>query len=333
VSRIAPKLPLAALIALGVCLLASTATLVGSRLRVHRDRTLVIFIGDSFTNNYRFDEGQRLEDLLARELGDAYQVFNLARAGARPLDLLLQIHRGELILGRVHRVVLPLTLDKLVIPDPRRHARLDKRGDNLKWLSLTTASRRTYSTFDGELWRKLVVHKLGLLFGFYDALEEEFVEHLQSPWERDRMRRDSPRRRRAIQRKTRELAAFWDQLSPAQRRLDNAAGRDLGLTVAYPRQRGIPLLVALLPVGNMDVVRAEFTPRARANLEALRQASLAWCRQQGVPCVDLTQRLPGAHYDDFTHLRHVAGNQIIVDAVKGFAATGVGGEAPRRSHE
>lgn len=320
--RFATKLPLAALIALGVCLLASAGTLVGSRLRVQRDRTLVIFIGDSFTHNYRFGEGQRLEDLLGRELGDAYQVFNLARAGARPLDLLLQIHRGELILGPVHRVVLPLTLDKFVIADPRRHARLDKRGDNLKWLALSRDSRRTVATFDAELWRKLVVHKLGLLFGFYDALEEEFVERLQSPWERDQMRRDSPRRRRAIQRKTRELARFYDALPPDRLRLDNAAGRDLVLAVEYTRRKGIPLLVVLLPVGNMDVVKSEFSPRARANLEALRRASLDWCRQQDVPCVDLTQRLPGAYYDDFTHLKHVAGNQIIVDSVKGFVRSG-----------
>jgi len=263
-SRLATKLPLAALIALGVCLLASAATLVGSRLRVHRDRKLVIFIGDSFTNNYRVDEGERLEDLLSRELGDSYQVFNLARAGARPLDLLLQIHRGEMILGRVHRVVLPLTQDRLVVADPRRHTRLDQRGDNLKWLALSTDSRRTFSTFDGELWRKLVVHKLGLLFGFYDALQEEFVEHVQSPWERDRMRRDSPRRRRAIQRKIRELAGFWDAFSPSRLRLDNAAGRDLALAVEYTRRTGIPLLIVLLPVGNMDVVRAEFSPRAPA---------------------------------------------------------------------
>ena len=64
------------------------------------------------------------------------------------------------------------------------------------------------------------------------------------------------------------------------------------------------------------------TPRAKANLDMARGQMLDWCQQQGVAAVDLTDRLGGHVYDDFTHLKDVRGNRVIVDAVQRWVAGG-----------
>jgi hypothetical protein len=196
---------------------------------------------------------------------------------------------------------------------------LDKRGDNLKWLPLASSSLPALETFDWELRKKLVIHKTGLLMGFYDLLEHLFVTGLKWPHERETMWQDPAPRRAKIDAKNVRRAQGWDQrVVDRDAILQSRAAKDLELLVDYLRERKIPLLIVWLPVGNMDIVRQQFSPRAQQNLEAVRRLSLEWSRARGVTHIDLVDGLPGPYYDDFTHLRDVRGNQIVANAVAGW---------------
>ena len=62
-------------------------------------------------------------------------------------------------------------------------------------------SEHVFKTFNGELWKKLLIHKLGLLVGFYDYLKHLFICHIQSPIERIQMRENSLSRQEKIRQK------------------------------------------------------------------------------------------------------------------------------------
>ena len=52
-----PRVPLAVL---GCCIALTTLSYAAVTSQSTDERPLVVFVGDSFTGNYRFDEGQRL---------------------------------------------------------------------------------------------------------------------------------------------------------------------------------------------------------------------------------------------------------------------------------
>jgi len=280
----------------------------------------VLLVGDSFTGNYRFAEGDRLQDLLADQLPSPWAARNFAWPGARTLDILMQFHKAETLVGDVERVVLPLFVTKFNVGS--NYIRLDKRGDTLKWLPWGEDFGRVYERLSTAERKALLIHQMGLLVGFYDLVEYLYVEHLQSPNERAVMRRDPAHRRARINAKNARRAANWDTYAGDVATVNESqAARDLELLVDTLAARQIPLLIIWLPVGNMDLVRETFTPRAQANLEAMRRQAHAWTKARGVETVDLVDRLPGAYYDDFTHLNQVAGNQVLVDAIKDWIAT------------
>ena len=78
------------------------------------------------------------------------------------------------------------------------------------------------------------------------------------------------------------------------------------------------MLVLLLPAGDPDYIGASFQAEAKANHRAARDKLASWCAAHGVATADLTESLGGGLYDDFTHLKHVRGNQILVDAAAGW---------------
>ena len=314
------RLPGAAVSMVVGCLLLTLACWAGIAAGVDRDKPTLIFVGDSFTGNYRFEAGDRLEDLTEEALGARWQVFNFARPGARTLDMLMQVHQAQTLVGDVELVVLPLFVSKFQVGDP--YVRLDKRGDNLKWLRLSTSSGPVLDSFGAEYLKKLTIHKLGLLVGFYELLEHQFVERVQQPSDRARMRSDPPARRRAIDAKSDRHAQMWGGVAFDEAAFGTTgAAQDLSLLIDNLKAQGIPLLIVLIPAGNMDVVDRKFSPEGKANLERARQASRSWCAQRDVPSIDLTQRLPGQLYDDFTHLKEVEGNAIITRAITAWMSS------------
>ncbi len=308
--------PWAAILAVAGCALVTCACWLSVRSTVDSKRPLLLYVGDSFTGNYRLAPGDRLEDRTPVVL-PRWQVRNFAWPGARTLDMLLQVHKAQTLLGRVDRVVLPLFVTKFAVAPP--YIRLDKRGDNLKWLRADSSSLAVTVTLDDEHEKKLLVHKLGLLVGFYDLLEQLYVERVQWPAERDAIAGDPAERRARIDAKNAGRARSWnDRNVDADAIATSPAARDLDLLAKYLEGQGIPLLVVWLPVGNMDIVRARFSETARDNLATVRQAALEWTRSRGIDHVDLVDALPGRYYDDFTHLDEVAGIEVVVDAVSAW---------------
>jgi hypothetical protein len=314
-------IPKAALWAVAASLGLSLACWLGVWLATeHGDRNVVL-IGDSFTGNYRFEVGERIEDRLQTALGPQWRVWNAARPGARTLDMLLQLHQARTLHGDPDLVVLPLFVTKFAVDKP--YLRLDKRGDNLKWLRLDSAAGPVLDSLDTEHWKKLAIHKAGLLVGFYDLLEYAWIEAVQSPNERAAMRAHDAGRARAIEAKIASHAREWQRIDPtAPGFADGPAARDLDLLVTYARTERIPLLILLIPVGNMDAVARVFSPLAQQHLEQARQVTRAWCERRGVAAVDLTDAIPGRTYDDFTHLNRVDGNDVLASAVAGFVRGG-----------
>ena len=157
-----------------------------------------MWVGDSFTGNYRFEPGERLQDLLGAEMGAEWTVVNHARPGARTLDIFMQVDQARLFHGEPDAVILPLQVSKLMPWESP--VRMDKRGDNLKWWDVDLSSP-LWTSFNEEYRRKVLIHKLGLLAGFLDGIEYLYVEHVQNPLEREQMRKDAPKRQERIAKK------------------------------------------------------------------------------------------------------------------------------------
>jgi hypothetical protein len=310
----AARLPKAAVAALLVCLALTALSWLAVRLHADADRQHLVFVGDSFTGNYRFAEPERLQDLANRGLPPGWQAFNFGAPGAFTLDIWLQAQQALTLTGRVDALVLPLFVGKLA--PAKAYARLDERGDMLKWLRLEPASAPALQALDSELTKKLAIHKAGLvLFGAWDLGEHLFNQQLKNPWERQRMLDNSPERRAGIQRKVADHARDWHAARPTlESYTASPAAQDLELLVQWAKAQQIPVLVLVIPDGDPDAIAAHYSPEAKQHLAEALAVVQAWCDARGLAHRDLTQALAGGLYDDFTHLNAVRGNQILVDA-------------------
>jgi hypothetical protein len=188
---------------------------------------------------------------------------------------------------------------------------MDKRGDNLKWWNVDFQSP-LWTSFNEEYKKKVLIHKIGLLMGFLDLGEFLFVEHIQSPKEREEMRADSPKRRDKIQRKIEAIQDHWATTSVVPQDVYNSqAAQDLEVLVHDLKTARIPLLVVVVPAGNPEVVRESFSTEAQHNIKEAEKATLAWCAKHKLPVVNLATSLPGSAYDDFAHLKGIEGNEAI----------------------
>lgn len=316
----ASRLPRVPLLVLAFCLLLTGLAWAGVRVTASSDRKHLIWLGDSFTGNYRMAAPERLQDLSAARLGADWQVWNFGAPGAFALDILLQAHSAWTLTGKVDAVVVPLFVSKL--RTTQDYPRLDGRGETLKWLRLTDDAEPVLAALDAGLHKKLAVHKAGLwLFGSLDLASWLWRESVQWPWERERMRANPPERQQAMAKKAAEHAAMWQQpLDPASL-TTSAAARDLQLLFGWAKAKQIKVLVLLLPAGDPDYIAASFQAEAKANHRAARDVLASWCAAQGVDTADMTEALGGGLYDDFTHLKHARGNQILVDAVAKWLGT------------
>ena len=291
------------------CVLLSTLSLAIVSHQSNDEKPLLVFVGDSFTGNYRFHKGQRLQDQVESMTEGEWQAFNHARPGARTLDIVMQAHQARWFHDRVDAVVLPLQISKLMPWESP--VRMDKRGDNLKWWNVDLESP-LWASFDEEYKKKVLIHKIGLLMGFLDLGEFLFVEHIQSPKEREEMRADPPKRREKILKKIEAIEDHWTETSVVvQDVFDSQAARDLEVLVEDLQTAGIPLLVVVVPTGNPQVVQEQFSEEAQRHIKEAEEATLAWCKNHNLTVVNLATSLPGSAYDDFAHLKGIEGNKAI----------------------
>ena len=305
-----PRVPMAVLVC---CVGLSTLSFAAITSQSSDEQPLMVFVGDSFTGNYRFEKGARLQDLVEAETDHQWQAFNHARPGARTLDIVMQAHQALWFHERVDAVVLPLQISKLMPWESP--VRMDKRGDNLKWWNVDFDSP-LWASFNEEYRKKVLIHKIGLLMGFIDLGEFLFVEHIQSPKEREDMRANSQKRQDKIQRKIGQIESHWTKTPVVQSEVFACqAAQDLEVLVSDLKRSGIPVLVVLVPAGNPKVIADSFSPEARKHLEQAEAATLAWCEEHDLPVVNVVDTLPGTAYDDFAHLKGLEGNQMISTSV------------------
>jgi len=296
-----------------VCLTLSVLCLLAASQTASSKIPIAVFAGDSFTGNYRFDEGERLQDLVGHELDGEVEVLNHAKPGARTLDIFMQVHQALWFHPRMDAVIIPLQTSKLLPWESP--ARMDKRGDNLKWWDVDLDSE-LWASLNMEYRRKVVIHKAGLLVGFIDMIEYLYVTHIQSPRERAEMREDRPSRREKIKRKIRDISQHWNDTPVVQSEVfESQASQDLEMLVRDLKERDVAILIVIVPTGNPELVSEVFSAQAQRNIEDARLTTVAWCNRNEVDFVDLSKSLPGSAYDDFSHLKGVEGNQVIASAV------------------
>lgn len=310
-----PIVPVALLLILITLSMASALSIAWEG---EENRPIALLVGDSFTGNYRFEEGERLQDLMEEESDGVWQVMNHAKPGARTLDIFMQVHQGLWLQPRVDAVVLPLQVSKLMPGESP--VRMDKRGDNLKWWNVDFKSP-LWLSFNDEYRKKVLIHKIGLLFGFLDLGEFLFVREFQSPRERKEMRENSSRRQEKIAAKIEKIEEHWETTSIDKDAVyATRAAQDLAFLVAELNTRSIPLLIVLVPAGNPEITGRDFSASAQMHLKEAAEATRSWCKDQGVPVVDLVDTLPGEAYDDFSHLKGVSGNKMISRAAAQWLA-------------
>lgn len=319
-TKLRRPLPKAAFAAVLACALLTGLAWAAVAWQRQSSAKVLVWLGDSFTGNYRFEAPDRLEDVT--QPGASWQVFNFARPGAFTLDMLLQYDQARTLVGRVDAAVLPLFVGKLA--QRGVYARLDERGDNLKWLRLHSDAGPVLNTLDTELRKKLAIHKAGLLFGFFDLAQYLWVDWIQSAQERQRMRANPPDRQSGIAARVREHAQAWEQRGlTAEDLREGRAAQDLELLVQRLRAQGTPLLVLLIPDGDPELMIQHFSRRAMMHHDAARKAMAQWCEGQGVAYADLTEGLGGHVYDDYTHLKDVRGQRRLAAAAEGWIAAGM----------
>ncbi len=298
-------------IPLGLTLLAA----IPAFSQADDEQPVAIFIGDSFTGNYRFEPGTRLQDLLEDKM-PGWQVFNHARPGAQPLDYYMQVHQALWLHPRVDAVVLPIQVSKLMPGE--NPVRMDKRGDNLKWWNVDLSSP-LWASLNNEYRKKVLIHKAGLFFGFLDMAEYLYVEEIQSPMERAQMRENSADRQKKMAAKAKRVATYWNDYTVDIARVMTSRGvQDLAFLIADLKARAIPIHAILVPGGNPTIVRDHFPPQAKQTLRDAAEATRHWCRAMDISYTDVIDALPGESYDDFYHLKELPGNDRVAEAAKAW---------------
>lgn len=304
--------PKALVLALGTAGLVTLLTFVGSTRHLSTPHRQVLLLGDSGIGNYRIAEGERLQDWLDRELGGDWTTRNFAEPGAYSADYYLLFRKAVLLGVKPDLVVISLVPQKLV-RESEHEPRFDEDGINLKWLPLSAEGWRFFATLEPRLLRVAIVRKLGLLFfGFYEAIRDGWVEHVQWPSQHRRLlEADQAQRQARVFEQAVTVGKKWSeevQVGGYAEMASNVAARDFEFLLRVLHDEGIPVLVLLLPQGHTGVVPRAFLPAAIAKYDQAYRHTLRFLRERGVPVLDfntperLTSFTPD-EWDDLCHLK------------------------------
>ena len=305
-----PRLPLALLCALGLCLALSGLTWLGCQLRMPARPHTLLVLGDSILAGYRMAKGSRFQDWLERELGPDWSAVNVAAPASQPGDYYLQLAQAELLGVKPEVVIIGLTPHKLV-PETEHAPRLAEDGVNLRWLPLTREGLRFYRSLDPGLQRSTWVYKAGLAFGFWDALRLLWLEQVEWPFNRyQRAHRRPEQRREWIAGKARELDLRWQHVDAELAGLRARSTRevaDLTFLVEALRARHVRVL-AVMPPGFHTGVYQSLSASTLTNLSQAYRETLALCSDLGIEVLDFNrpperERFLPAQWDDLQHLR------------------------------
>jgi hypothetical protein len=297
--------------AIAIGLSATLILFVGLRIRFLDSRPALFLIGDSAIGNYRFDPGHRLQDELSR-LDPGTRVANWAEPGATPLDYFLQWHLGALATGKPSTVVVAFEPDKF-LPEICHH-RLDEDGRNLRWIPWDRSGWELFRILTPHERNVAVVQQIStLFFGIADWGRYLWIQHIQWPKERSRMRAATPERRKKIEAAAGKLGRGYDSI-PIPDAAKFAAlplSRDAALLMRSLKRSGIEARAVLLPYGNPDLMRKTWPSTTGPKLDSILSLTRNWLDAQGIAFVDLNSAADMAHFpdsvwDDLAHFKDPA---------------------------
>jgi hypothetical protein len=280
----------ALLIALAVSLSLSLLTWLTVALWLATPRHKLLVLGDSYSIGWFVGPGGRLEDWLERDLGESWVVQNFGQSNAHIGDYYLELAKAELVGFRPDAVVLGLSPHKLVPDDEQQEKpRFRNHGRNLRWLPWNAEGLELFRSLTRDEQVASVVMKVGLIFGFYDALDSWFEEHVTARKRVARFRRtDAGCDHSDVHRTARKIAAYWERQSIGtyEQVRGNTETRDLAFLVHAIRRRHIQVVAALLPEGNQALLQGYFSQAAREKLAISYQYTLRVCQELQLPIID-----------------------------------------------
>ena len=312
----------ALLVALGV----SGLSFLVLRLIFADRRPSVFLVGDSGIGNYRLDRGSRLHDQVERTLGGKVGSYNWAEPGARTGDFYLQYAFGTLLAGTPRYVVVALSPDKLLCDGPQ--SRFDDDGRNLRWIPWTRGGLRYWRNLEGRERSLAVVQQVGaFLFGEYDLARMAWIQLVQWPSQRGRMRTGGPERRHRIECKFEEKVASFERGAGLSDSAIEARQivKDFELSVRAFRDDGVQPLVVLLPTCNPDLARRILPAASLAQRDTIDAKVRRWLDRQGLQYIDynLPDRIaqfPDSSWDDAEHLKKPESFGIVAADIGGWVS-------------
>jgi len=290
--------------------LASLLSWLSASLRYASFKHQALILGDSLFASYRITPGSRFQDWLEQDLGSDWSVINFAEPASHVADFYLQFAEADFLRVSPSVVLVELGPRKLA-PETDHAPRLSAEGENLKWLPLSREGGSFLKSLDAHDKRTAVVQKVGLIFGFYDAIRTLWLETVEWPYKRRRRAHaDSHARELWNQKSAKSLGGTWAHRDYARNPLQldqTTETKDFVFLVGVLQARHIPVVVVIPPDLDPDMART-LPPAALMQLRAVYEHTLKLCQKLNVPVVDFNTSdkqswLQSEDWDDLNHLR------------------------------
>jgi hypothetical protein len=297
-----------------------------------------LFVGDSTVANVRLAPGERFEDWANGTLGEGWLARNFAQSGAGVGDFFLQYQKAKALGVQPDVVVLGFQPSKLV---PRSEHRFANNGANLAWLPVDRYGHEMYRSLSSAQQNIAVTGKLGLLFGFTDAIGAWWYERVTAPDGRfAALFADVKKHRSKVVANAQSEGKRWTKTVNVSGYAQLAAGqsaRDLALFARYLREQAIPALVILLPQANPALTKKAFSPVAQEKLSRADEIVHQFCLDQGLAVIDFNEdqafkSFRPAEWDDLYHLKAPAAYQRMAKTLSAWVHTNLGEELHAKHH-
>lgn len=277
---------------------------------LHRDpRPAVFLLGDSAFCNYRLLPQEGLDTLLASHL-PGRRVLNLARPGARSLDMAMQFSEGLALVGEPKDVVVSLSPEGLVAAPNR----VDSDGESFRYLEL---DRRSL-----VLWQRLTEHERSiavvqrisrLLYTPVDMAHDAWLHLWKWPRKRLQLLHSGPSRKTRIAEHCANRGRVLEQaLLPSQRAYDTLPNLlDTRALLEYLQSHGARVTVVIMPFGNRTLIDSTWSPEARARRDTSMARLRHWLADRSQVVVDFNDpgwetQFPAPFWDDIDHMKVAA---------------------------
>jgi lysophospholipase L1-like esterase len=336
--RLDSRLPWALACALLAALLLTLGTWLYVRSEFVSAKRQLLFVGDSTVANVRLAPGERFEDWANGILGDDWRAQNFAHSGAGVGDFFLQYQKARVLGVEPDLVVLGFQPSKLV---PRSEHRFMSNGSNLAWLPFDRYGYEMYLSLSSARKNIAITGKLGLLFGFTDAITAWWYERVTAPDGRSGFLSANAKKHHSRVVANAQLEGKrWTNSVHLGSYAELAAGdsaRDLALFARYLREHEQPAVVILLPQANPALIKKTFSPAAQEKLSKAHEITRQFCLDQGLALIDFNEdesfktfRAP--EWDDLFHLKSPAAYQRMTKTLSAWVRTHLGEESRAKHH-